>query len=109
MKSAEDEAKSMTAFSSPRRPARWRDGEVTRWRGVENWCQQSRWRGGGSLGSARGVGGEKNQGGRAVPVVVRSLEKQTGAARPLARRGGRREVPAEGKWAREGQGILVAL
>jgi len=70
-------------------------------------------RGGGgvarALGSAHGVGGGENQGGRAVPTAVRSPEKETGAARPLARRGGRREVPAEGKWAREGQGILAAL
>ena len=68
------------------------------------------------MGLARGVDGGENQGGRAVPVAVRSPEKETGAARPLARRGGRREVPAEGsgpgkvkeswwrsRWRRDGQ------
>ena len=42
MKSAEDEAKSTTALASPRRPARWRDGEVLGWHGASPRCQQRR-------------------------------------------------------------------
>jgi hypothetical protein len=42
MKSAEDEVKSMTVMASPRWPARWRDGEVSGWRGASPTCQQ-RW------------------------------------------------------------------
>ena len=44
MKSAEDEAKSTTMLASPRRLARWHDGEVSGWRGASPRCQQRQFR-----------------------------------------------------------------